>query len=158
MGRCLATLVGCGCLAATAHAAAPLEAVTFAATPGVLYLPLDEAAQALHWLVQRNESGRCIRLHDAAVAPGSLRCLIDGTELESTADLQKAGAQVEGAAESGQVTVKDGRHQFVLSAGAKEVEVSLSKQELRGWQGGRLVMQTHISSGRHNGTPVRVVP
>lgn len=37
--------------------------------------------------------------------------------------------------------------------GPKRVEVDLSDQKLRAWEGDRLVMQTRISSGRNGATP-----
>ena len=157
MSRCFANLAGPICLillaAATAAAGPALEAVTFAAAPGLLYVPLDEAVRELHWEVRRNEAGRCIQFHDTTVAPGTFRSLIDGTELAATDDLRKAGAEITGAPTDGQITVRAGSHEFALITSPKRVEVSLANQQLRGWQGSRLVMQSHVSSGRHNGTP-----
>lgn len=39
------------------------------------------------------------------------------------------------------------------AGGPKRVEVDLSTQRLRAWEGDRLVMQSRISSGRNNATP-----
>ena len=136
-----------------ANAEAPVEAITFALTPGVVYVPLNEAADQLHWKVQRDEIGRCIRLHDVAVPAGSLRQLIDGTELIRTGDLELAGASVSIREEDGRMTISWGFHRFTLIISPKQVEVSLAKQVMRGWQGSRLVLQTHISSGRDGRTP-----
>jgi lipoprotein-anchoring transpeptidase ErfK/SrfK len=36
---------------------------------------------------------------------------------------------------------------------SKRVEVDKTKQVLRAYEGNRLVLQSHISTGRHNGTP-----
>ena len=136
-----------------ACAEAPVEAITFALQPGVVYVPLNEAADELHWRVQRNEVGRCIRLHEVAVPAGSLRQLIDGTELICTGDLELAGASIRIRTEDGRMTIAWGFHRFTLIVSPKRAEVSLAKQQLRGWQGSRLVLQTHISSGRDNRTP-----
>lgn len=148
---CLACQVWLG--QTTLHAEAPLEAVTFALVPGVIYVPLNEAADQLHWKVQRDEIGRCVRLHDVAVPAGSLRQLIDGTELIRTSDLELAGARVFIRDEDGRIVVGWGFHRFTLIVSPKQVEVSLAKQQLRAWQGSRLVLQTHISSGRNGRTP-----
>ncbi|WP_395748488.1 L,D-transpeptidase [Prosthecobacter sp.] len=135
------------------HAEAPLEAVTFALEPGVIYVPLNEAAAQLHWKAQRDEAGRCILLHDVAVPAGALRHFVDGTELIRTSDLELAGARASLRVEDGRMTFGWGFHRFSLMVSPKRVEVSLAKQELRAWQGDRLVLRTHISSGRNNRTP-----
>ena len=136
-----------------ARANTTIEAITFALEPGLIYTPVDEAAKALHWETRQNDAGQCIQIREMPIPAGSLRCLNDGTELVTTGDLQKAGAEVVGTTPEGPVTVKRGFRSFVLSVGAKQVEVSLANQQLQAWQGSRLVLQCHISSGRHNGTP-----
>ena len=134
-------------------AEAPVEAVTFALQPGVIYVPLYEAAWQLHWQAERDEAGRCILLHDFAVPAASLRHFIDGTELIRTTDLELAGARVNIRADDGSMVIGWGFHRFTLIVSPKQVEVSLAKQQLRAWQGSRLVLQTHISSGRDGRTP-----
>jgi hypothetical protein len=136
-----------------AKAEASVEAVTFALQPGVIYVPLYEAAWQLHWQAERDVAGRCIRLHDFAVPAASLRHFIDGTELIRTTDLELAGARVNINADDGSMVVWYGFHRFPLIVSPKQVEVSLAKQQLRAWQGSRLVLQTHISSGRDGRTP-----
>lgn len=140
-------------LPAALHAEAPLEAITFALESGVIYVPLHEAADQLHWKARRDEFGRCIRLHDVAVPAGSLRQLIDGTELIRTSDLELAGATIRIREEDSRMTISWGFHRFTLVVSPKRAEVSLARQQLRAWQGARLVLQTHISSGRNGRTP-----
>lgn len=140
-------------LPAALHAEAPLEAITFALVPGVIYVPLHEAADQLHWKVQRDEAGRCIQLNELAVPDGSLRHLIDGTELICTGDLELAGARIRIREEDGRMTIWRGFHRFTLIVSPKRTEVSLAGQQMRCWQGSRLVLQTHISSGRNGRTP-----
>lgn len=41
----------------------------------------------------------------------------------------------------------------VFSLGQKRVEVNLTDQMLRAWEGNRLVLKTNISSGRNRATP-----
>ncbi|WP_395730602.1 L,D-transpeptidase [Prosthecobacter sp.] len=134
-------------------AESPVEAVTFALQPGVIYVPLNEAAWQLRWKVQRDEAGRCILLHDFAVPDSSLRRFIDGTELIRTTDLELAGARVNIREEDGSMMIRWGFHRFTLIVSPKRVEVSLATQQLRAWQGSRLVLQTRISSGRNGRTP-----
>ncbi len=156
MMRCFFIVTCALCLAlmsqTKAQAEAPLEAVTFACEPGILYVPLYEAAGQLHWEVQRDEAGRCIQLDEFTLPAGSLRQFIDGTALISTGQMQLAGAMID-IAEDGRMTIWRGFHRFTLIVSPKRVDVSLAKQQLRGWQGSRLVLQTHISSGRNGRTP-----
>lgn len=49
--------------------------------------------------------------------------------------------------------VRMGDGTFGILNSAKKVEVNLSAQTLQAWQGSRMVMQTHISSGRNDSTP-----
>ncbi len=130
-----------------------IEAVTFALEPRVIYVPLNEAAWQLRWKAQRDETGRCILLHDFAVPAASLRHFIDGTELIRTTDLELAGARVNISADDGKMMIWHGFHRFTLIVSPKQVEVSLARQQLRAWQGTRMVLQTHISSGRNGRTP-----
>jgi lipoprotein-anchoring transpeptidase ErfK/SrfK len=119
----------------------------------VIYVPLNEAAWQLRWKAQRDDAGRCIMLHDVAIPAASLRHFIDGTELISTTDLELAGARVNISANDGSTVIWRGIHRFKLIISSKQVEVSLAKQQLRAWQGTRMVLQTHISSGRNGRTP-----
>lgn len=130
-----------------------IEAITFAAEPGKMFLPLDEAADELSWPVRRDDMGKAFQLKDMLLAPGSLRTLTDGTELVSTAQLAEAGAELSQPDEEGRVRVGGFFRGFTLAVSPQRVEVSLKKQQLQGWQGKRLVLQTRISSGRNGRTP-----
>lgn len=148
-----------GCLAVfmlagpTPAVATPgFDAITFTVEPGQLYLPLAEAALTLHWQSQLNEAGRCIALNGAEVTAGSLRCLTDGTELISSSQLAMAGADV-ASIDQQAVVVTHSRRSFTMTAAPKRVEISLAKQELKAWQGSRLVLRSQISSGRNGRTP-----
>jgi len=132
---------------------APVDAITFHADPGRLFLPVDEAAEALRWQVERDELNRVVRLHQSPVPPGSLRELTTGQELVSTADLERCGAQISQEPEINSLIVRSGRRSFILAEGPQRVEISLPAQELRAWQGARLVLQSRLSSGRRGSTP-----
>lgn len=138
---------------ATALAEAPVEAVTFAAEPGIHYVPLNEAAQQLHWEVQPDEDGHYIQIHELILPAKSLRSLLDDTKLIRTSDLQLAGATISVDAADGQMSIRKGFHRFTLITSPKRVEVNLQQQLLKCWQGSRLVMQSRISSGRGGATP-----
>lgn len=149
---CQLVLIGAAPLAAEA----PLEAVTFANRPDILYVPVDEAARELHWRPVVDETGRCVQLGALPLAPGMLRSLVDGRELIQVRDLELAGATVSAADSPAVVTVRRGFYGFALTSSAKRVEISLPEQQLRAWQGSRLVLQTHISSGRNGRTPAGI--
>ena len=134
--------------------AAPLEGITFAAEPGMLFVPVEEAAKELRWPVQRDDMGKVYQLNEAALRAGSLRSLTDGTELASTELLAEAGASVSAPDPEGRISVSGGLFRgFTLVAPAQRVEIDLRKQRLLGWQGERLVLDTRISSGRRGSTP-----
>ncbi|HEY1051844.1 MAG TPA: L,D-transpeptidase [Prosthecobacter sp.] len=135
------------------RAKAPIEAITFADRQDVFYLPLMEAARELHWEVEVDETGRCLQFGPLPVSPGALRALVDGTELVQQHDLELAGATISAGENPATLVVRRGFYRFTLVNRPKHVEVSLSQQQLRGWQGGRLILQTHISSGRNGRTP-----
>lgn len=143
---CFLSLMGAG------HAGT-LDAITFATEPGKLFIPVHEAADELGWPIARDDKGRTICLNTMDVRPGMLKQLIDGTELVSTAQLAAAGAAVADVNAGGEVRVGGFFRGFTLRAGAQRVEVSLKNQRLQGWQGGRLVIETKISSGRNGATP-----
>ena len=136
-----------------ATAGPTLEAVTFAADPASRYVPLQEIADALHLTIRRNPAGQCIQFHQTTVPPGSLKQLNDGRELLHTHSLQLAGAAFAPLDPSGQTRIRRGFYECTLLTSPKRVEINLAEQQLRAWQGRRLVLQTHISSGRNNRTP-----
>ena len=135
-----------GCLAG----AEMIDGITFATSPGKLYVPLDEAGQALRWRLSVKTSG--FELNARPLDARSLRQLVDGTLLVPVDELQRAGALLV-QDPGGQVEVIDRRHRFTSAAGPKHAEVTLAKQQLHAWQGGRLLLLTRVSSGRRGSTP-----
>lgn len=130
-----------------------VEGITFATDPGSIYVPVQEAAGALRWDLEHNDQGRCTSIEGVGIEPGSLRQLIDGTELVEVSMLEKAGARVEIDPEDNVVNVQRGWWRLRIPVSAKRVVVSLPEQRLRAWQGDRLVLETKISSGRNGRTP-----
>jgi lipoprotein-anchoring transpeptidase ErfK/SrfK len=131
-------------------AAQTIDGITFAAEPGKLYLPLDEAGHELSWAIRVDEDA--FHLNHVSLDPRKLRTLVDGTLLVPLDELERAGAVLV-AGEQGRVEVIDARHRFTAATGPKRAEVSLAQQQLNAWQGGRVVLRTHISSGRRGSTP-----
>ncbi|WP_395739866.1 L,D-transpeptidase family protein [Prosthecobacter sp.] len=131
----------------------PVEAITFAAEPGVIYAPLLEVARHLHLDTTFDKDGRCVQLQSSTVKPGSLRQFTDGTELLRAIDLPLADARITLEEKDGVTLVRRGFYRLRLLIGPKRVEVNLAAQQLEAWQGSRLVLKRHISSGRHGSTP-----
>ncbi len=134
-------------------AAGPIEGITFAAEPGEVFLPVDEALDELKWPVRRDDMGLVFQINETPLRSGSLRQLTDGTELVTTELLAEAGAAVSAPDENGRIRVGGFFRGFTLVVSPQRVVVSLKKQQLQGWQGDRLVLETHISSGRNGRTP-----
>lgn len=151
--RVLVLLFLCFLSLIDAGRAGTLDAITFAAEPGKLFIPVNEAVDELGWQIARDDQGRTMQLNGSVVSPGTLKQLLDGTELISTAQLAAAGATVADMNAGGEVRVGGFFRGFTLRAGAQRVEVSLKNQRLKGWQGDRLVIETKISSGRNGATP-----
>lgn len=131
--------------------AAPAEvhdAITYASTPGVLYLPVREAGEALDWSVRWNPETETAYLRDEAVSEGSMRRLLDGTALVPIRDLEQWGARVtwDSAENLARVSYED--REFAARAGQKRVVINKPAQRMRAWQGDRLVLDTRVSTGR----------
>ena len=122
----------------TAEECGVMDAITFASEPGMIYLPLEEAARELHLQLGGNDTGRS---------------LVNGTRLVSADELRQAGCQITWKTPSGPVSFSHEQHGLVAAIGLKRVEVSLGLQTLDAWQGERLVLHTRISSGRYHSTP-----
>lgn len=127
-----------------------IEGITFATAPGKLYVPLDQAGHALGWRLSLEKSE--FQLNSRPLETLQLRQLVDGTLLVPVDELEHAGALLV-PVPGGPVQVIDRGHHFTATAGPKRVEVSLKKQQLRAWQGTRLVLESRISSGRRGSTP-----
>lgn len=138
---------------AIGHAAPVLEGITFAVEPGKVYVPLDEAGQALRWRVVHDSKGKELRLKATTIPYSNLRSLVDGSLLVRISDLERAGVRVKGDAASMILRVGISRHYFTVTVSAKRAEVNLAQQRLRGWQGTRLVLESRVSSGRKGRTP-----
>lgn len=130
-----------------------LEGITFSIEPDEIYVPLESAQQSLGWLSSRKGGGKKGASRPGLVGDRFLKGLYDGTVLISLSGLESAGASTVRSGDDLSAKVVDGRHSFEVSVGKKRVEVNLSEQKLRAWQGDRLVVKCRISSGRGGSTP-----
>lgn len=136
--------------ASVATASPPLDGISFAVAPGKLYLPLDEASRELGWMFQVKDKE--LELNGHILDAGALRRLLDGGVLVPLDELGRAGATVT-PGDDGRVEVVAGDRSVTVLNPPKRVEISLAAQRLRAWQGGRLVLESRISSGRRGSTP-----
>jgi hypothetical protein len=132
---------------------ATLEGIVFAAEPGKVFVPVEEAVEELKWNLRQDDDGKVFELKGLPMRAGSLRSLTDGTELVDLELLELAGAPVSAPDEQGRFRVGRLFRGFTVLVSAQRVEVSLAAQTLECWQGGRLVLKTRISSGRRGSTP-----
>lgn len=124
-----------------------IHGLTFARQPGVVYVPLRETATALGWLVHWDSSTRSVLVADKKVDSDSFKLLFDGTKLLPVREFEKLGATLQ-LGSNDTATLRSGSAVVEVVEAAKHVEVSISEQTLRAWQGDTLVMETNISSGR----------
>lgn len=123
------------------------EAVTFADAKGKLFLDLHEVANTFGQELSYDDVTKHTTMGGVEIDRSKLRQLYDGSSLISTAELEKYGIiYAEGV--NGKATVSNGTQSLVVVVPPKAVEVSVSRQTLRAWQGSRLVMKTNVSTGR----------
>ena len=101
--RVLVLLFLCFLSLLDAGRAGTLDAITFAAEPGKLFIPVNEAVDELGWQIAHDDQGRTIQLNASPVSPGTLRQLLDGTELVSTAQLAALGSDQQAALTTAQI-------------------------------------------------------
>lgn len=125
-----------------------LEGVTFAVDPDVVYIPLGEAANALGWRFTWEPKTSTGSLKEKPLPESVLRRLGDGTVVLPVRLLSELGAEVDRDAAHDTIRVSDGDRSFVACTGEKRVEVDIARQQMRAWQGDRLLLVTPVSTGR----------
>lgn len=147
VASCL-TVLGAACSFAQT---ATVECVTFWDSPKKVYAPVREVASALKWSVGWREEHSAIFLNDKKVEKNNVRTLFDGTNLVELSILAAHGAEMGEKKKNGFLAVGGQEAEFMIPV--KGIEVSIADQELRAWQGSRLVLRTNISSGKGGSTP-----
>lgn len=141
------------CFQPGAASAAIVEGITFAEVPGKLYLPAGEVGSMLNWTFRWDKRTERVVFNGRSIPPTAVRRLVDGTQLVSINDLEAAGAVVLPDVDGSAVRISSNGNEFTIRPGDKWVEISLPAQDLKAWQGGRLVLSSRISSGRRGSTP-----
>ncbi|MFN7287476.1 MAG: L,D-transpeptidase [Verrucomicrobiota bacterium] len=131
------------------------EAITFDASPGKVYVPMEEALAAFRWQPAWDSASKSPVLNGVTIPASLCRTLPDGGLLVSDEALAAAGVERIPLPpdKQGPVIFRQGRHRLRLTPAVQRAEVSLRDQKLRGWQGDRLVFESRVSSGRQGRTP-----
>jgi hypothetical protein len=131
------------------------EAITFDASPGTVYVPLEEVLAAFRWQPEWDAETRLPVLNGVKIPVALCRTLPAGGLLISDTALAAAGVEriPLPPEKSGPVIFRLGRHRLRIMPAAQRAEVSLREQKLRGFQGERLVFESRVSSGRQGRTP-----
>jgi len=126
-----------------------IDSISFADDSHTLFVPVEEIAPALSWEMQLNQESNQISLNGHALDPARLRKLTNGTSLVPLDELERAGATITWSDDGMQALVTSGfLKKAAIRFADKHVEVDLANQRLRAYQGARLVLDSHISSGR----------
>ena len=149
----LGLLVAAGGLAiARIRQTSPIDGISFADRPGALYVPVRDLGRAMGQDVDFNEDSGAVKIGARAIHQS--KRLLDGTRLIHVGDARNLGASVDWNPDSNTATVhyKDASVQIVDAP--KKVVIDKSAQQIRAYQGSRLVMKSRVSTGREgHGTP-----
>ena len=123
-----------------------IEAITFAESPGEVYLPLRELADMVAWDVAFDPTTEVTTLQTHPVPTKAMRTLWSGTTVVEMGALKEMGVEVIQQDPKSYALKVEGRPYEVVIPD-KFVEVSVSRQTLRGWQGSHLVLKTNCCTG-----------
>ena len=123
-----------------------LEGITFDVQRRDLFVPVRDLQQIV---------GLPIRVESRSVLLGGMplprrvqRRLLDGTRLVSVRGLKTAGVPVGWDRLRSAPVISHKSRDFPVRSGLKRIVINRAEQRLRGWQGGRLVISTNVSTGR----------
>jgi hypothetical protein len=125
-----------------------IDGISFADDPHMLFVPVEEIASALGWEMQLDQESGQISLNGHPLDAARLRKLTNGSSLVPLDELQHAGATITWSDDGMQPLVARDHKKVAVQFANKHVEVDLANQRLRAYQGARLVLDSHISSGR----------
>src|SRR6266568_3639475 len=131
-----------------AAASEAIDGISFAGDPHILFVPVEEIASALGWEMPLDQESGQISLNGHPLDAAQLRKLTNGSSLAPLDQLQHAGATITWSDDGMQALVARDHKKVAVQFANKHVEVDLANQRLRAYQGARLVLDSHISSGR----------
>src|SRR5207248_7318944 len=123
-----------------------LDGISFADDPHMLFVPIEEIAQTLGWEAHFDQEE--ISLNGDLLDAAHLRKLTNGTLLVPLDELQGAGGTITWSEDGMQALVASDNKNIAIQFANKRVEVDLANQNLRTYQGARLVLDSPISTGR----------
>ncbi|HEY3783616.1 MAG TPA: L,D-transpeptidase family protein [Fimbriimonadaceae bacterium] len=128
----------------------PLPGIDFSDDRGTLYVSAKAISQEIGF--DYLETKRNVKINYVPVA--HVRTLFDGTKLIPIHDLDQFGAKSTWDQATLTAGIQYKGNTYQVHRGDKKAEVSIRSQTLRAYQGGLLVLQTHVSTGRRgHGTP-----
>ncbi|QYK53765.1 MAG: L,D-transpeptidase [Fimbriimonadaceae bacterium] len=125
-----------------------IEGVTFASDKGAVYVPVMELEDALEIGTDWDTKKQSLSVGEKTLSKSSIRTLFDGTLLVDINDLQGTGITNKFDDESDEYVLSSGHRETYVTVGKHWVEIDLTSQRLRGFQGERLIIDTKISSGK----------
>ncbi len=131
-----------------------IDGVSFADRPGVLFVPIRDAAEALGWSVRWDAQEERAYLEGKPVPDTESRQLPDSSTLLPIRALEGWGAEVRWHADRNAARLRYQDREAWVRYGEKRVAINRATQRMRAWQGDRLVLDTRVSTGRRgHGTP-----
>lgn len=122
-----------------------LDGITFDHSSTV-YLPVREVADALSLNLRYDDESDSVFLNDKKVDDS--KRLFDNTRLLPIRSIDDLGGKVEFDPATQEVRVSIGLKEVLVRIAPKHVVINKDVQELRAYQGDRLVFKTHVSTGR----------
>ncbi len=131
----------------------PLTAVTFAAQPGEVYIPLRPLAAPLGWQIEWDDVEEKVTVSGRVITERSIHRNEQRVSFIKLTSLPYLSVLVEEAGD-GVWNLSLDEKQAQVKEGERRVEINLSEQKLMAFQGPYLVMSTNVSTGRRGyGTP-----
>lgn len=125
-----------------------LDGITFASDKGAVFVPVMELEDALEVATDWDTKKQSLSIGDKNLSKSKLRTLFDGTLLVDINDLPGTGISAKFDGENDEYVLTTGHHETYVTVGKHWVEIDLTSQRLRGFQGERLIIDTKISSGK----------
>jgi len=125
-----------------------LEGITFASDKGAVFVPVMELEDALQITTDWNTKKQSLAIGEKTLSKSNLRTLFDGTLLVDVSELQGTGISTKFDKENDEYVLNSGHHVTYVTVDKHWVEIDLTTQRLRGFQGDRLIIDTKISSGK----------
>lgn len=124
--------------------------ITFADTPGVVYVVGRTLAERLKLEIELDKTEKVLTIGDKKFE--GFRRLYAGDILIPIRDISKFDGTIELSPQEDTMVVRGNTFQFDVVIGKKHIEVDKAAQELTAFQGNVMVLKTNVSTGRpgHN--------